>query len=101
MWFKGKLHKEIANLKEQLDSEREQSQTKIAALENQYAEKSIELEDYKSAVKGQLAVFSSQLKGGSMLDGVRNGLSESAYSLIDEQQKLSSLDEVFYKLKQH
>ena len=99
MWFKGKLHKEIANLKEQLDSEREQSQTKIAALENQYAEKSIELEDYKSAVKGQLAVFSSQLKGGSMLDGVRDGLSESAYSLIDEQQKLSSLDEIFLQTK--
>ena len=99
MWFKNKLNEEVATLKKQLETEREQYQTQITQLQSQYDEKSAQLDSYKVGIQGQLAVFSSQLKGGTMLDGVRDGLSKSAYSLIDEQQKLSSLDEVFLQTK--
>ena len=48
-----------------------QYQTQITQLQSQYDEKSAQLDSYKVGIQGQLAVFSSQLKGGTMLDGVR------------------------------
>lgn len=99
MWLNKKLQKEVVHLKEQLANERLQHQEHIDVLNQEWAEKISGLEAYKNSMQGQLAVFSNQLKGGSMLDGIRDGLSHSAYSLIDEQQKLSSLDEIFMQTK--
>jgi hypothetical protein len=49
----------------------------------------------KQSIENHSAVFSCLLKGGVLLNKVREGLSGSAANLVSEQQKLQEMDSVF------
>lgn len=84
----------IAELEQQLEQERVQSQQRIAELEAElYQEKEAtsasQHDDYCSELLGH------QLRGGSMLGSIRQGLADSAENLIDERRKLKEVDSLF------
>ena len=84
----------ISELESLIEQERHQSQQRIAALEAelyqaQQATQTTSDNDYCSEL------LSYQLRGGDMLGSIREGLAESAASLIDERRNLKEVDTLF------
>ena len=84
----------ISELESLLEQERYQSQQRVAALEAelyqaQQATQVTSDNDYCSEL------LSYQLRGGDMLGSIREGLAESAASLIDERRNLKEVDTLF------
>lgn len=84
----------ISELESLIEQERHQSQQRIAALEAelyqaQQATQTTSESDYCSEL------LSYQLRGGDMLGSIREGLAESAASLIDERRNLKEVDTLF------
>lgn len=84
----------IADLEQQIEQERSQSQQRISALETELLQAKQDAaintaDDYCSEL------LSYQLRGGDMLNSIRQGLAESAETLIHERMQLKEVDTLF------
>lgn len=93
MFFSSNKNR-IAELENLIEQERSQSQQRISALEAelyqaQNTTQTTNDNDYCSELLGY------QLRGGEMIGSIREGLAESAASLIDERRNLKEVDTLF------
>lgn len=84
MLFRSKLKKQVQQLQQELNAERESNARNIS-LVTQLSHKH----------KETLAVLSCNLQGGAMLEPIRDGLEANAVTLTEERRSLRKLDEVF------
>lgn len=85
----------IADLEQQLEQERTQHQQRIAALEAELNEAKQLSETQPSKDEHCTELLSYQLRGGDMLGSIREGLADSAETLISERVKLKEVDTLF------
>lgn len=84
MLFRSKLKKQVQQLQQELNAERQSNARNIdlvAQLRYKYEE--------------TMAVMSCNLQGGAMLEPIRDGLEENAITLTEERESLRKLDDVF------
>ncbi|BDP32539.1 CZB domain-containing protein [Vibrio vulnificus] len=93
--FNQNLKIEIAHLKEEHLKQQQAHEREVSELLSTIAEKEAQIKDLKETQYLESALIKGQLRGGAMLDTIRNGLAMSAEELIRERDSLQQLDEMF------
>jgi uncharacterized phage infection (PIP) family protein YhgE len=100
MFGLGKVKAENEALKEELVALNKQHQSDIEDLRRQLGEANNRLETAQSDHGSSDDLMSSSLKGGSMIQAIRDEMVESAQSMAHENQELKQLDEMFKQTHQ-
>lgn len=95
MFFNNTKMKENEALKQQLEEERELHQQKIEELLAEIQCKEQSLIILKVSNQFESALMTNHLRGNTMLEAIRTGLADSAENLVDENESLKQLDEMF------
>ncbi|MGF1791489.1 methyl-accepting chemotaxis protein [Photobacterium profundum] len=95
MFFNRQLKNENTLLKQKLITQNEQHQSEIYSLTEQLNISRNETQQSQQHNQLDTAVMSSHLRGGSLLETIRQGLASSAENLVEENEELKQLDEMF------
>jgi methyl-accepting chemotaxis protein len=100
MIFNNKLKQQIAELEQTLAEQRKAHQQEKAELQQKLAERYRVIDELEQQAGEEHGLISIQLQGGSMLSTVREGLAQSASSLLEEKESLRELDDIFSQTRQ-
>ncbi|PSU87561.1 chemotaxis protein [Photobacterium kishitanii] len=95
MFLSRKLKSENLAIKQLLEDERLQYEQKITELVEQLSMNESEIQQLKENNHLDSLLMDSHLRGGAMLERIREGLASSAENLVSENEKLKLLDEIF------
>ncbi len=95
MLFKSKTKSELQSLQELLQQERAAHEQETARLKQEIQFLETEIAQMSGNNLLDAATMSSHLRGCGMLESIRNGLAQSAENLMEENQQLQQLDEMF------
>ena len=87
--------RKIDELQQALNSLREEHAGRVEDLLNQISEQQLETSSLQQSMQFEVGLMQSHLKGGSMLQAVREGLATSATQLEQENEGLKELDAMF------
>ena len=100
MFFNKKLKQEIASLQNRIEQEQSRHQQEVQQLAIQLEQKQQQMQELGTQAKHEAGLMGAQLSGGQMLTTIREGLAQSANSLIEESESLKELDEMFAQTRE-
>lgn len=95
MFFNSNLKKQLETAKEASEAEAKLTHTLIEQLRQELAEAKAENLHLQDGIKAKEEIIGYHLRGGTMLDEIRVGLSDSAQGLIEERKSLKQLNVMF------
>ncbi len=100
MWFSSKLKTENEQLKSELEQLKNQHQREVSQLQELISEKENHIRHIQQSSEDYTQVMPCILQGGAMLGSIREGLAETAESLIEERKEQKKLDNIFEQTRQ-
>lgn len=95
MWFDSSLKAENERLKNEIAQLKQQHQTELQQLQEMITEKENHIRAVQKASEDYANIMPCILKGGEMLNTIREGLASNAEGLILERKAQHQLNEVF------
>lgn len=95
--FSRRAKKDVQHLQQKIQLQSDQYQAEIAAKEQQLQQQSLEIQALKDQLNetGRLQSAATALRGGVMLQAIREGMAASSASLVEERKALKMLEDVF------
>lgn len=95
--FSRRVKKDLQDLQQKLQQQSNQHQAEIAAKEQQLQAQQLEIKSLKDQLHetGRLQSAATSLRGGVMLQAIREGMAASSASLVEERKALKMLEDVF------
>lgn len=95
MWFSNTLKDENAALKQELAQLKQQHQTEVQQLQEVIEEKESHIRRVQQSSEDFANIMPCILQGGDMLNTIREGLASNAESLIEERKAQKQMNDVF------
>lgn len=93
--FNKKLKERIQELEQQAKDQAAAHQAEVASLHDEISRLQDEVNEKQVLNQNEHSLVNLILEGSNMLQAVREGIAQSANSLIEEKESLSELDDIF------